>query len=131
MVHGEFKILEPRFNAISSYFEMSYDELLIYRKPVNFYSAEQIKTAVDDPIIVHFTSTFLCNRPWQEGSSHPFKKQWIKRISSYQKAIQIKNISLKQKNLKIFFYLLPRRASICLFGVLQAYVRPMFLRMKL
>lgn len=128
LVKGKFKIIEPRFNAITSYFEMNYEELLRYRKPVNFYSKKVIEDAVSRPVIVHFTSTFLENRPWQKGSKHLFKKQWIDYCDKYE--IQWKSKTTNKK-LKIVFNALPKGIAIYIFGILQAYIRPFFLKMKL
>lgn len=131
LIHGKFKVLDPKFNVISSYFEMNYEELMCYRKPVSFYSKDQIKNAVKNPCIVHFTSTFLGNRPWQNGSNHPLKKTWVKDTKFYHVEIKKEKNGRKKQTLKKLFNILPRDKSIYLFGLLQAYLRPIFLKIKL
>lgn len=131
LIHGEFKILDPKYNVISSYFEMNYEELLRYRKPVKFYPKKQIQSAVKNPVIVHFTSTFLGNRPWQDGSEHPLKKIWIEEAKLYCVEIKKEKLSGKKQTLKKIFHIFPRNVSVLLFGLLQAYIRPIFLKIKL
>ncbi|MFT9273883.1 MAG: glycosyltransferase family 8 protein [Liquorilactobacillus nagelii] len=131
LVHGEFKVLEPKYNVISSYFEMNYEELLCYRKPVKFYTKSQIQNAVKNPCIVHFTSTFLDNRPWQNGSEHPLKKTWIEEAEFCGVEIKKEKLSGKKPVLKKIFRIFPRNVSVFLFGLLQAYIRPIFLKIKL
>lgn len=41
--------------------------MLIYRKPPNFYPKEEIKKAIEDPVIIHYTTSFISRRPWVEG----------------------------------------------------------------
>lgn len=47
--------------------------MLIYRKPPNFYSKEEIKKAIEDPVIIHYTTSFISRRPWVEGCNHKYK----------------------------------------------------------
>src|SRR5699024_9389851 len=47
---GNVKIMDPRFNLISSYYEFSYSELKKYRHMVNFYSSSEIKEAQNNPM---------------------------------------------------------------------------------
>ncbi|MFT8749370.1 glycosyltransferase family 8 protein [Liquorilactobacillus nagelii] len=131
LIHGAFRILDPKYNVISSYFEMNYKELLCYRKPVKFYSKNQIQNAVKNPCIVHFTSTFLDNRPWQNGSEHPLKKIWIEEAKLCGVEIKKEKFGGKKPVLKKIFHVFPRNVSVFLFGLLQAYIRPIFLKIKL
>lgn len=44
---------EPRFNSVTIYYDFSYDEMMVYRKPPKFYGREQIKRATESPAIIH------------------------------------------------------------------------------
>ncbi len=118
---------EPCFNSVSIYFDFSYDELLVYRKPPAFYKRSQIKNAVTEPYIVHFTTSFLSKRPWTYGCQHPYTGEWIK----YKNISPWKNSPLwKDKRSNVYkpaYFIarhMPRKPMCCLFGILQAYVRP-------
>lgn len=115
------KILNPRFNLISSYFEFSYSELKNYRHMNNFYSHDEIKNGMASPAIIHFTSDFLNNRPWFKDSKHPFTGQW-RQIE--MNIFGDNRLEKSKSRLGLIFYFLPRSLAIKILGVLQAYVRP-------
>lgn len=58
---------EPRFNSVTIYYDFSYKEMMVYRKAPEFYTEEQVKEAVDNPVIIHFTTSFFSRRPWIVG----------------------------------------------------------------
>lgn len=118
---------EPCFNSVSIYFDFSYDELLVYRKPPVFYKQSQIKKAVTEPYIVHFTTSFISKRPWIEGCCHPYAREWIK----YKNISPWKNIPLWKDSRREIYKTagfiaehMPRKIMCFIFGILQAYVRP-------
>ncbi len=118
---------EPCFNSVSIYFDFSYDELMVYRKPLVFYKKSQIKKAITEPYIVHFTTSFLSKRPWMEGCYHPYAKKWIKykNISPWKSSPLWKDT--RHKIYKVAFWVathMPRKIMCYFFGILQAYVRP-------
>lgn len=127
VLQKKVKIMEPRYNLVSSYYEFSYAELKKYRHMVNFYNSEEIKNGIKNPAIIHFTSDFLDNRPWFINSEHPYASQW--RTIEYR-IFGNNSLSVSRSKLKKFFNFLPRNLSISLFGVLQAYIRPMTYRFK-
>ncbi len=125
---------EPRFNSVTIYYDFSYKELLTYRKPPEFYSEEQIKQATENPVIIHFTTSFLSRRPWVEGCQHRYVGDWLKYkamspwkyvpLWEYKKAKGLKGayVSLSEK--------LSRKIMISLSGILQAYGRPLIYRIR-
>lgn len=125
---------EPKFNSVTIYYDFSYDEMLVYRKPPKFYSRKQVKKAIDNPTIIHFTTSFLSRRPWVKGCQHKYVSEWMK----YKKMSPWANEELweykKTRGLKGLYIMLikcmPRKLSILLSGILQAYGRPLLVRMK-
>ncbi|MCD8219668.1 MAG: glycosyltransferase family 8 protein [Ruminococcus sp.] len=119
---------EPRFNSVTIYYDISYKKMMVYRKPPEFYTEEQIKEATENPVIIHFTTSFLSRRPWIEGCQHRYVGEWMRykgmspwkdeKLWEYKKATGVKEIGIKltQK--------LPRKLMISLTGIAQAYVRP-------
>lgn len=126
LVQKDLKILDPRFNCVNGYFEFTYDEWIKYRKPgksyCSIYDEALIKSAVEHPSIVHFTSSFLNNRPWIMNAKHKFLKEWIDEIKKSDFEITFQN---KKSLLKIIFEKLPRKFAVSLFGILQAHIRPL------
>lgn len=125
---------EPRFNSVTIYYDFSYDEMLIYRKPPMFYSREQVKEAVECPAIIHFTTSFLSRRPWVQGCEHKYVGEWMK----YKKMSPWANTTLwrNKRNNKIkglytsLIKCFPRTVMISVSGILQAYGRPLIMKLR-
>lgn len=123
---------EPRFNSVTIYYDFTYEEMLIYRKPPAFYKKEQVEEAVKKPTIIHFTTSFLSKRPWIEGCEHIYTNEWIK----YKNISPWKGTALWKENRPGWKLLgakvisaLPRGVAIRVAGLLQAYWRPLKNRM--
>lgn len=119
---------EPKFNSVTIYYDFSYQEMLVYRKPPEFYSKEEIEIAVKDPVIIHFTTSFLSRRPWVEGCGHKYVDEWMKYKSispwkdsplwAYKKATGLKGLYIAAA------VKMPRSIMVFLSGIMQAYGRP-------
>lgn len=119
---------EPRFNSVTIYYDFTYKEMLMYRKPPEFYTEEQVKDAVENPVIIHYTTSFLSRRPWIEGCEHRYIGEWkkYKNVSpwkdedpwEYKKATGIRGAGIKLAEK------MPRKLMITVTGIAQAYGRP-------
>lgn len=126
--------LDPKFNSVTIFHDFTYENMLIYRKPPIFYSKEEVKEAVKNPVIIHFTTSFLSRRAWVEGSEHPYTSRWLKykSMSPWKDEPLWKDSNTKNwKNAYIKLYrTLPVSLSIRISGWLQAYVRPVIEKIK-
>ena len=119
---------EPRFNSVTIFYDFSYKEMMIYRRPPKFYTEGQVKEAIDNPSIIHFTTSFKSTRAWVKGCKHRYTDEWIK----YKNMSQWSDSELwdddrpvwKQKLLKIYNSL-PNSISIRIASVMQVYGRPL------
>jgi len=68
---------EPRLNLVTIFYDFTYKEMLIYRRPPKFYSKEQVKKAVGSPVAIHFTTSFLSKRTWMRGCQHQHVNEWL------------------------------------------------------
>ena len=124
---------EPEFNSVTIFYDFTYKEMMVYRKPPEFYTEGQIRRAVEKPVIIHFTTSFLSRRPWVKGCTHRYTGEWIK----YKKMSPWKNEPLwedsrpgwKQGGLKIY-KMLPDVIAVRIAGLLQAYGRPFIYKMN-
>lgn len=119
---------EPCYNSVSIYYDFTFEEMLVYRKPPRFYTKEQIQRAVDEPRIIHFTTSFLSKRPWVKGCVHPYVSEWLKykSMSPWRDVVlweEAEPTGLVGIYIK-FAKRIPRRLLIELSGILQAYGRP-------
>lgn len=125
---------EPRFNSVTIYYDFSYEEMMVYRKPPEFYTEAQVKEATENPVIIHFTTSFLSRRPWIEGCQHRYVGEWMKykdmspwkdeALWEHKGATGVKGIGVKLAEK------LPRKLMISITGIAQAYGRPMVNRFK-
>lgn len=124
----------PRFNSVTIFYDFSYKEMMIYRKPAKgFYSREEISRAVDDPSIIHFTTSFLSKRPWIVGCQHRYVDVWLKykALSPWASlAPWDDNVGIMKRITIEIIKILPRGFMIRLVSLLQAYGRPWKNRLK-
>lgn len=119
----------PRFNSVTIYYDFNYREMLQYRKPPEFYSEQEIQEAVEHPVLIHYTTSFMSIRPWYVGCKHRYVGQWLR----YKEMSPWKDEPLWQlnpsKGLKGLYASavkrMPRKLAIWVSGLLQAYGRPM------
>lgn len=126
-------IFSPRYNFLTNYSAFPYDDMLLYRKPVNIYSEEEIAEAKISPCIIHYTSSFMVARPWENGAEHPYKALWMdyKSKSPWNEEIQKEKRMKKWKMVYVkLVEKIPYRVALICSGILQAYVRPVYGRWK-
>lgn len=70
VLHENFLILHPKYNAMSTFFTMTRQEILQYYGLRDYYSETELKEAKNNPVYIHYTPAFV-NRPWIKGSKHP------------------------------------------------------------
>lgn len=125
---------DPKYNSETVFYDFSYKEMLIYRDPPDFYTEDEIKNAVQNPVIIHFTTSFLSERPWVKGCEHIYKDKWLK----YKKLSPWCNSPLwePKKNRKLktayltFINFMPRSLAVWISGMLHRYGRPFLFRIK-
>lgn len=123
------KVLDPRYNMVSVLYELTYAELKLYRSPHAFYSQEEIEVAKKDPVIIHYTSSFMTQRPWEVGCTHPLKDLWISyRDKSDWTEDDFR--SRKPKKFKRLVKILPKHLVLILAAGFQIYMRPVFYRLR-
>ena len=119
--NGDFEILPLAYNLNSLSIEFSYHDLCIYRKPQSYYSKESYNQAKLSPIIVHFTSSFLCDRPWIYDITSDYGQIWRRN----EEKLWIPKTDYKNKSLIVILYKTFKPIkSLNLLGIVQAYVRP-------
>ena len=105
----------------------------IYRKPDFGYTKEEWQTAINQPALIHFTTSFLSIRPWYEGSSHPYANKWknihdrsLWKEEGYR---TLPNREKREKRAKIY-RMLPTSIAVRGAGILHAYIKPLMYKMQ-
>lgn len=126
--------LEPRFNSVTIFYDFIYEEMMIYRKPVDFYPREEIELAVREPSIIHYTTSFLSKRPWYEGCEHRYVAEWFKYKDMSPWSDKPLWTEKKKNGIRGLYVSLcnkmPRKLMIGFSGILQAYGRPLVYKFK-
>lgn len=116
---------QPKYNSVTIFYDFSYKELLEYRKPVSgYYNENLIKVAVEDPVLIHFTTSFLSKRPWMKGCRHIYCREWrrYKHMSPW-KDEPLRDDPRRPWKIHIF-RMLPRAFAIFVASWFQVYGRP-------
>lgn len=124
---------EPKFNSITVFFDFNYKEMLVYRKPPEFYSEEQIMEAINEPAVIHFTTSILSVRPWIKGCRHIYTNEWLKykAMSPWaDNALWEDNRSPIKKVFLNILEKLPRKMMVCMAGIMHSYLRPFVNKIK-
>ena len=127
---GNILVLEPRYNAMTIFYDFTYMDMLKYRKPSFFYTRDQIEAALLKPSIIHFTSSFLSVRPWVKGSKHPQLSKYLryKKLSPWsERELNKDNRGAITKIYSSLFRIMPSSLSIGFSGWLHANLLPWIL----
>ena len=90
-----------------------YMMLLNSAKP---YSEETVKMAVENPAIVHFSTSFRSYRPWEDGENkHPYYGEWAGYYSQVNSTFMKTDRRIVDVKSNVF---------LALVGILHVYIRP-------
>lgn len=114
--HGRVKELPLKYDVMTYLYDFTYKEMILYRRPDDYFDEYIIKDATNNPSIVHFSTSFRSYRPWEEGkNNHPFYEEWcnyyLKVSSSF---VRTERHVVDNKN----------NLFLMLVGVIHIYIRP-------
>ncbi|KJJ70736.1 MULTISPECIES: glycosyltransferase family 8 protein [Clostridia] len=128
MFNGKFGILPSKYNVMTLEFMYNYTEIRAIRHPINYYSREEIKNAIEHPCITHFTTCMLNIRPWFRNSTHPLTNEFMhyKMMSPWKdKTLNVMHMDLgtKTRLLKLL-HKLPLTLELNILGLLHSVIYP-------
>lgn len=106
---GHILILPCRYNVMTPLLSMKGHELKDLYHLADYYSDEEVSTAVKKPTIIHFTAGWFI-RPWFSNSNHPYKDKFVGVYSiSPWKNVPLKRGKVNGKSLlmKVAYHILP------------------------
>lgn len=85
---GKKCLVSSRYNVTSNIYSFSAKTIKRIYFMKSFYEQEVLDEAMKNPAILHFT-TGLVGRPWEEGCTHPMKKEYLKiaKISPWKEEL--------------------------------------------
>ncbi|MCY2687793.1 glycosyltransferase family 8 protein [Salinimicrobium sp. TH3] len=78
---GYIKILHPKFNLMNPMLLFNAKQIKDLFKIQEYYSQIQLKEAVNNPVVIHFTTEFF-DRPWFHNCTHPLKNIFLGYMKS-------------------------------------------------
>ena len=95
----EIKILHPKFNTMSQFFDTKSNQIKSLYDIENYYTQEELDEAVKNPVIIHYITKFY-NRPWFKSCTHPLKDLYIENLEKTPFEVKLFDGELK-KNVKL------------------------------
>lgn len=117
VLYSDYKELSPKYNYMTIFEDFSYTDMMVFKKPVNYYSEAELKKDRENIVIRHYTTSFLSKRPWQKDSTVAHVEEFKKYYKGEYKEVVPSKI-LKAYNI------LPKKIAIHLIGFLQSKIRP-------
>jgi len=109
LFYNDFYALPPKYNCITPFYLMKREQIEKLYGMKLFYSDEELQDAIDNPILVHLTPSFI-TRPWVKGSTHPMTNKYLSYlIKTPWKDFKLidDNRKLKIKLVAFLFKILP------------------------
>lgn len=123
VLKGKIFKLPVRYNMVAYNFDFTYWEMILYRKPYEYYSKKEIEEAKKNPAIVHFTRSFVSMRPWENSKiKHVYGEEWQ---DCYIKVGYTITENREKRSYRIY-KILPHLPLLFIAGILHAYVKPFF-----
>ena len=73
---GNILKLHPKFNILSPFFEVGYENVLKWYNITDYYTEELVIQALENPVFIHLT-TFVNGRPWYlNAKNHPLREKF-------------------------------------------------------
>lgn len=128
--YGHLKVLNPRYNMITSVYYFDYDEVIKMKRPVIYYDKKTVDQAKLKPAIFHATTCFYVGkRMWVENSDHPCAKfyQEYRNKTPWKNEPKVQDSRKKSKKIYANFWkIMPRKMAVQLASLAINYFRPFY-----
>ena len=127
ILKGQIGTLSPEYNLMTLVCMYSYEDIISLRRPINYYSKEEMTAAVHNPKIVHFTTCMRNVKPWFQKSNHPYREYFEcfkKKSPWHEKEKGTVNFNkIEDKIIKILF-IMPISIRYKIIGIIHGYLKP-------
>lgn len=123
---GKIIKLKPNFNCYTSMYAFTHKNVIRWRRPINYYSEEEVHNALKYPSIIHFTRNFyMTSRPWVEGCEHPMTSRYLeyKKMTPWPSA-EKDSRNLKKRIEHKLLHCIPQSILAYIICVLYNEIRP-------
>lgn len=133
MFKGKIGELNPKFDVMTIDIVHTYEEIQKLRRPTNFYSKDELESAVKNPVLIHYTTNMLVVRPWFSNTDHPFADEFRKymRMSAWKdKKLETAVFNSKEAKIIGAIMKLPKSIAYNLLGLIHAELKPKYIKMR-
>ncbi len=131
--HDVIGFLPLQYDVMTIAVVYGYDGIQKLRNPTNYYSKAELQVALQNPVIIHYTTNMRTIRPWFTNTDHPFadKFRYYLNISPWRDR-ELRQMSFTSIEAKIIGLVekLPKKISIKLLGLLHSSIKPRAIRIK-
>lgn len=128
--YKHLKLLPPRYNMLTSIYYFDYKDIIHMKKPVVYYSKDEVLQAKRNPAILHATTCFyIKKRMWVENSDHPYYELYLKYRENtlWKTDDKIKdNRKLKKKIYAQLWHMIPKSFAIKIASFTINCIRPIY-----
>lgn len=114
------KILEPKYNLMSSMILWTASQVRELFNCPNYYSNQDVIMAREKPVIVHYLNE-LYIRPWFANSDHPYRKIYLEYRT--KAGYNGKLLSVKQRKKTLMLKFLNKYMPFCMFKQIYRNVK--------
>ena len=107
---GKVKVVKPKFNAITPFFEYNRNQILkLSNAKIDYYKQEELDEAIQNPVVIHYAGSEYC-RPWFIECRHPRKADYVNllyEINIVSKEIKHAEIPMQKRFVRFLHEKLP------------------------
>ena len=128
--YGHLKLLGARYNMLTSIYKFDYKDIIRMKKPVSYYTEQEIIEAKRKPALFHATTCFyIKKRMWVEDSDHPCADIYLKYRNNtpWKDDPQIQDSRKGRKKIYAqFWHCIPKGMAIRLASFMINHIRPFY-----
>lgn len=119
--------LDAKYNSYTLFYAFTYKNLIRWRRPTNFYTESEVKNAVVDSRIIHFTRNFyMTSRPWVLGCDHPLTEVYRRyKYLTPWKELESDNRSFGKKAEYKLIHMIPQVVLVYIVNIMYNTIRPL------
>lgn len=131
--HGSIGVLPPCYDVMTIVSIYSYEDIQTLRRPTNYYSEQEMRNALAEPVIIHYTTNMRTVRPWFTNTNHPLAAEFRRYMNmSPWKTRKLSKMHFTSRESKIIGIIeqLPNSISMSILGFLHSSLKPRLVRLR-
>ncbi len=131
--NSKIGVLPPQYDVMTIAVTYSYKDIIRLRKPTNYYDEKELKKAIENPILIHYTTNMLIVRPWFSNTNHPLAnvfRTYLEMSPWKDREMTRKLFLTKESKIIRIIEKPPHGLAVRVLGLLHSEIKPRIIRMK-